>query len=102
MDVDSTLIQDEVIELLADEAGVLAKVTGGMLFYNPPPSVLAPTAGRVFDAEGGAVAYEVQPGDFDANGITLASPVDLNGGSITDIAGNPASATACALACTRT
>jgi hypothetical protein len=36
-------------------------------------------------------AYAVQPGDFDANGITLASPVDLNGGSITDIAGNPAS-----------
>lgn len=35
-------------------------------------------------------AYQVQPGDFDANGITLASPVDLNGGSITDIAGNPA------------
>ena len=36
-------------------------------------------------------AYAVQPGDFDANGITLASPVDLNGGNITDIAGNPAS-----------
>jgi hypothetical protein len=36
-------------------------------------------------------AYAVQPGDFDANGITLASPVDLNGGSIADIAGNPAS-----------
>jgi hypothetical protein len=36
-------------------------------------------------------AYAVQPGDFDANGITLASPVDLNGGSITDLAGNPAS-----------
>ena len=37
-------------------------------------------------------AYAVQPGDFDANGITLASPLDLNGGSIADIAGNPASA----------
>jgi hypothetical protein len=37
-------------------------------------------------------AYAVQPGDFDANGITLASPVDLNGGSISDIAGNPTSA----------
>jgi hypothetical protein len=37
-------------------------------------------------------SYAVQPGDFDANGITLASPVDLNGGSISDIAGNPASA----------
>ena len=39
-------------------------------------------------------AYAVQPGDFDANGVTLASPVDLNGGNISDIAGNPASALA--------
>ena len=37
-------------------------------------------------------SYAVQSGDFDANGITLAAPVDLNGGSISDIAGNPASA----------
>ena len=36
-------------------------------------------------------AYAVQPGDFDANGITLASPLDLNGGTISDIAGNSAS-----------
>jgi hypothetical protein len=36
-------------------------------------------------------SYAVQAGDFDANGITLASPLDLNGGAITDIAGNPAS-----------
>jgi hypothetical protein len=35
-------------------------------------------------------SYAVQPGDFDADGITIASPVDLNGGSITDVAGNPA------------
>lgn len=33
--------------------------------------------------------YPVQPGDFDANGIALASPLDLNGGTITDAAGNP-------------
>jgi len=35
--------------------------------------------------------YAVQAADFDANGITLVSPVDLNGGSIADVAGNPAS-----------
>lgn len=34
-------------------------------------------------------SYAVQPGDFDANGITLTSPLELNGGSIADIAGNP-------------
>ena len=37
-------------------------------------------------------AYAIQPGDFDANGITLASPLDLNGGTLTDLAGNPPSA----------
>ena len=36
-------------------------------------------------------SYAIPPGDFDANGITLASPLDLNGGSIADAAGNPAS-----------
>lgn len=36
--------------------------------------------------------YQPQPGDFDANGIAIASPIDLNGGAIADIAGNPASA----------
>ncbi|MCX7348549.1 MAG: hypothetical protein NTZ54_03180, partial [Alphaproteobacteria bacterium] len=35
--------------------------------------------------------YAVQAGDFDANGITLVSPLQLNGGSIADVAGNPAS-----------
>jgi len=39
-------------------------------------------------------AYAVQPGDFDGNGIALASPLDLNSGAITDIAGNPASSLA--------
>lgn len=34
-------------------------------------------------------SYAVQPGDFDANGIALASPLELNGGAIADIAGNP-------------
>ena len=37
-------------------------------------------------------SYAVQPGDFDANGIALASPLELNGGTIADSAGNPASA----------
>jgi hypothetical protein len=37
-------------------------------------------------------SYAVQPGDFDANGIALASPLELNGGSIADLAGNPATA----------
>lgn len=36
-------------------------------------------------------SYAVQSGDFDANGITLVSPLALNGGSIADAAGNPAS-----------
>ena len=34
--------------------------------------------------------YAVQTGDFDANGITLASPLELNGGTIADGVGNPA------------
>ena len=36
-------------------------------------------------------AYQVQAGDFDLDGISLSSPLDLNGGSITDVAGNPLS-----------
>jgi len=36
-------------------------------------------------------SYAVQAGDFDANGIALASPLQLNGGSIVDSVGNPAS-----------
>ena len=36
-------------------------------------------------------SYVVQAGDFDADGITLAAPLDLNGGTLTDVAGNPAS-----------
>jgi len=36
-------------------------------------------------------SYQVQAGDFDANGVTLVSPLDLNGGSLTDAAGNPLS-----------
>ena len=35
-------------------------------------------------------SYPVQAGDFDANGITLASPLELNGGTIADGVGNPA------------
>ena len=34
-------------------------------------------------------SYAVQPGDFDANGIALVSPLQLNGGTIADGAGNP-------------
>ena len=36
-------------------------------------------------------SYAVQPGDFDANGIALISPLDLNGGSLADSSGNAAS-----------
>jgi hypothetical protein len=36
--------------------------------------------------------YQVQPGDLDANGIALVSPLELNSGSIADAAGNPATA----------
>ena len=36
-------------------------------------------------------SYPVQAGDFDANGIALASPLQLNGGTIVDSVGNPAS-----------
>ncbi len=35
-------------------------------------------------------SYAVQARDFDANGIALVSPLDLNGGSLVDGAGNPA------------
>lgn len=37
-------------------------------------------------------SYTVQPGDFDANGIVITSPLDLNGGTLTDLAGNPPAA----------
>ena len=32
--------------------------------------------------------YAIAAGDFDADGITVASPIDLNGGTIRDAAGN--------------
>lgn len=35
-------------------------------------------------------SYAVEAGDFDANGISLVSPLDLNGGSLTDVSGNAA------------
>ena len=35
-------------------------------------------------------SYTVQARDFDANGIALVSPLDLNGGSLVDGYGNPA------------
>ncbi|MEI7601284.1 MAG: arabinofuranosidase catalytic domain-containing protein [Aestuariivirga sp.] len=37
-------------------------------------------------------SYAVQAGDFDANGITIAAPLELNGGTLTDVAGNPPTA----------
>ncbi|PUZ22632.1 hypothetical protein DCC81_19555 [Chitinophaga parva] len=37
--------------------------------------------------------YTVQPGDADADGITLPAALSLNGGSIADAAGNPADPT---------
>ncbi|MEI7601283.1 MAG: arabinofuranosidase catalytic domain-containing protein [Aestuariivirga sp.] len=36
-------------------------------------------------------SYAVQAGDFDADGITVTAPLELNGGSIADVAGNTAS-----------
>ena len=42
-------------------------------------------------------AYPVQPGDFDGDGITLASPLDLNGGNIADAVGYPLSSLAFSL-----
>lgn len=36
-------------------------------------------------------SYQVQAGDFDADGITITSPLDLNGGTFSDVAGNAAS-----------
>ncbi len=37
-------------------------------------------------------SYLVEGGDFDANGIAIASPLELNGGTIADVAGNPVTA----------
>jgi hypothetical protein len=34
--------------------------------------------------------YTVQPGDLDSDGIAVASPIDLNGGTIKDVPGNDA------------
>jgi ELWxxDGT repeat protein len=34
--------------------------------------------------------YTVQAGDLDSNGIVVTSPIDLNGGTITDVPGNDA------------
>lgn len=33
--------------------------------------------------------YSAQAGDVDLDGVTLSSPIDLNGGTITDLNGNP-------------
>jgi len=33
--------------------------------------------------------YSAQAGDLDLDGVTLSSPLDLNGGTITDLNGNP-------------
>lgn len=33
----------------------LGRITGGLVFYNPPPDVLPPTAGRVFDVFGNSL-----------------------------------------------
>lgn len=35
-----------------DSQSPLTRVSGGLVFYNPPPDVLPPTAGRVFDVFG--------------------------------------------------
>lgn len=39
-------------------------------------------------------SYAVQAGDFDADGINVATPLDLNGATLTDVAGNPLTAPA--------
>lgn len=39
-------------------------------------------------------SYQVQPRDFDANGIALVPPLDLNGGTLTDSLGNAATSLA--------
>jgi len=36
-------------------------------------------------------SYEVAPGDFDPDGVDVSPVIDLNGGTITDAAGNPVS-----------
>lgn len=38
-------------------------------------------------------SYTLQAGDLDLDGITVSSPLDLNGGALTDQAGNPATLT---------
>jgi len=37
--------------------------------------------------------YAMQAGDVDLDGVALSSPIDLNGGTITDTSGNPATLT---------
>lgn len=37
--------------------------------------------------------YDMVSGDVDMDGVNLSSPIDLNGGTITDLSGNPASLT---------
>lgn len=37
--------------------------------------------------------YDMVAGDVDLDGLTLTSPIDLNGGVITDLSGNPATLT---------
>ncbi len=48
---DGTELTFEDIATKRDKV-TMAKITGGMLFYNPPPNILPPTAGRVFDVFG--------------------------------------------------
>lgn len=48
----------------------------------------------VYSAGSGSAAltfvYSVQSGDVDMDGIAISSPIDLNGGTLKDLAGNPA------------
>lgn len=37
--------------------------------------------------------YTMQPGDLDLDGVSLSSPIDLNGGTIKDLNGNDAALT---------
>lgn len=55
--------------------------------------ILSPPYAQIISGAGFSTlnfVYVTLPGDGDGNGIDLVSTIDLNGGAITDLAGNPA------------
>lgn len=57
----------------------LTRVTGGLVFYNPPPNILPPTAGRVFDVFGNSLLATTVAIDEKTSKVTVKT---VSGGTV--------------------